>query len=69
MLKFRKQFSNQGSVTKDIGILNTDRTVGARLAGAIAKQYGNTGFDGQITLNFKGAAGQSFGAFNLPGMT
>ncbi len=59
---------NQGSVTKDIGILNTDRTVGARLAGAIAKQYGNTGFVGQITLNFKGAAGQSFGAFNLPGM-
>ncbi|HEY9822836.1 MAG TPA: glutamate synthase large subunit [Candidatus Sericytochromatia bacterium] len=60
---------NQGSVTKDIGILNTDRTVGARLAGAIAKQYGNTGFVGQITLNFKGAAGQSFGAFNLPGMS
>jgi glutamate synthase (ferredoxin) len=60
---------NQGSVTKDVGIINTDRTVGTRLAGAIAKQYGNTGFGGQITLNFKGAAGQSFGAFNLPGMT
>src|SRR4028118_2421134 len=52
-----------------MGIVNTDRTVGARLAGAIAKQYGNNGFDGQITLKFKGAAGQSFGAFNLPGMT
>ncbi|CAA9301990.1 Ferredoxin-dependent glutamate synthase [uncultured Coleofasciculus sp.] len=60
--------AHQGSVTKEIGILNTDRTVGARLAGAIAKKYGNTGFDGQITLKFKGAAGQSFGAFNLPGM-
>lgn len=60
---------NQGSVTKEVGIVNTDRTVGTRLAGAIAKQYGNTGFEGQITLKFKGAAGQSFGAFNLSGMT
>ena len=60
---------NQGSVTKDVSLVNTDRTVGARLAGAIAKQYGDTGFEGQITLNFKGAAGQSFGAFNLPGIT
>lgn len=60
---------NQGSVSKDVEIVNTDRTVGARIAGAIAKQYGDTGFEGQITLNFKGAAGQSFAAFNLPGMT
>ncbi|MBW4543821.1 MAG: glutamate synthase subunit alpha [Symplocastrum torsivum CPER-KK1] len=61
--------SNQGTVTQDVGIINTDRTVGTRIAGAIAKKYGDTGFGGQITLNFKGAAGQSFGAFNLPGMT
>jgi len=67
--EIQEAIRNQGSVTKDVGIVNTDRTVGARLAGAIAKQYGNTGFDGQITLNFTGAAGQSFGAFNLPGMT
>ncbi len=59
---------NQGSVTKEVAIANTDRTVGARIAGAIAKQYGNTGFEGEIALNFKGAAGQSFAAFNLPGM-
>ncbi|HEY9832132.1 MAG TPA: glutamate synthase-related protein, partial [Stenomitos sp.] len=61
--------AHQGSVTKNVGVVNTDRSVGTRLAGAIAKQYGDTGFEGQITLNFKGAAGQSFGAFNLPGMT
>lgn len=59
----------QGTVTKELRIVNTDRTVGARLAGAIALQYGNNGFEGQITLKFKGSAGQSFGAFNLPGMT
>ena len=60
---------NQGSVTKILPIVNTDRTVGARLSGAIAKQYGNKGFEGQIVLNFRGIAGQSFGAFNLLGMT
>jgi glutamate synthase (ferredoxin) len=59
---------NQGSVTQTHPIVNTDRTVGARLAGAIAQRYGDSGFEGQITLNFHGSAGQSFGAFNLPGM-
>jgi glutamate synthase (ferredoxin) len=49
-------------------VVNTDRTVGARLAGAIASQYGDSGFEGQIHLNFQGSVGQSFGAFNLPGM-
>ncbi|MDX2231772.1 MAG: glutamate synthase-related protein [Leptolyngbyaceae cyanobacterium bins.349] len=61
--------AHQGTVTKDITVVNTDRTVGARLAGAIALQHGNSGFSGQITLNIQGSVGQSFGAFNLPGMT
>ena len=60
---------NQTNVTKAIRAVNTDRTIGTRLAGAIAQQYGNTGFGGQITLNFQGSVGQSFGAFNLPGIT
>ncbi len=60
--------AHQTNLTKTWKVVNTDRTVGARIAGAIAKQYGNSGFSGQITLNFSGAAGQSFGAFNLPGM-
>ncbi|XFA72324.1 glutamate synthase-related protein [Thermosynechococcaceae cyanobacterium Okahandja] len=60
--------SKQQTVELTLPIVNTDRTVGARIAGAIAKQYGNTGFEGQITLHFHGSAGQSFGAFNLPGM-
>lgn len=61
--------SNQSSVSKSYPIVNTDRTVGARIAGAIAKQYGDTGFGGHLTLNFTGAAGQSFGAFNIAGVT
>jgi glutamate synthase (ferredoxin) len=59
----------QGTVEKTVDVVNTDRTIGARISGAIAQQYGNTGFEGQITLNFKGSVGQSFGAFILPGMT
>ncbi|TVQ21893.1 MAG: glutamate synthase large subunit [Leptolyngbya sp. DLM2.Bin15] len=61
--------AHQSTATYETKVVNTDRTVGTRLAGAIAKRYGDTGFEGQITLNFQGSAGQSFGAFNLPGMT
>jgi glutamate synthase (ferredoxin) len=60
--------SKQSTVTKSLRIVNTDRTVGTRLAGAIASQYGDSGFKGQINLNFQGSVGQSFGAFNLPGI-
>jgi glutamate synthase domain-containing protein 2/glutamate synthase domain-containing protein 3 len=48
---------------------NVHRTVGARLAGAIAQRWGDAGLpDGAVRLHFTGAAGQSFGAFLLPGM-
>ncbi|BAY76134.1 ferredoxin-dependent glutamate synthase GltB [Nostoc linckia NIES-25] len=59
---------NQSTVSKTFPIVNTDRTVGTRLAGAIASQYGDSGFEGQINLKFTGSVGQSFGAFNLPGI-
>lgn len=61
----REQFP----ISHDVVAVNTDRTIGTRLAGAIAQQYGNNGFGGHITLNVQGAVGQSFGAFTLPGMT
>ncbi|HZI21124.1 MAG TPA: glutamate synthase large subunit, partial [Gemmatimonadales bacterium] len=51
----------------DIG--NHDLTVGARIAGRIAERLGNVGLPpGAIRLRFRGSAGQSFGAFALPGM-
>jgi glutamate synthase domain-containing protein 2/glutamate synthase domain-containing protein 1/glutamate synthase domain-containing protein 3 len=50
-------------------ISNYDRSTGASLAGEIARRYGNTGLPGvSITCQFQGAAGQSFGAFCMPGM-
>jgi len=58
----------QGSITKNIAIVNTDRSVCARISGEIAKKYGNKGFNGKLDLRFKGSAGQSFGAFILQGM-
>jgi len=61
--------ADQTSTEQTYQVVNTDRTIGARLAGAVAKQYGNTGFSGHITLNFQGSVGQSFGAFNLSGIT
>jgi glutamate synthase (NADPH/NADH) large chain/glutamate synthase (ferredoxin) len=51
----------------DIG--NHHLTVGARIAGRIAERVGNVGLPaGSIRLRFRGSAGQSFGAFTLPGM-
>lgn len=61
--------AQQQSITKTFKVVNTDRSVGARVSGAIAKQYGNGGFGGKIGLDFVGSIGQSFGAFNLPCMT
>jgi glutamate synthase (ferredoxin) len=42
--------------------------VGARLAGEIAQRHGNSGFNGLLKLSYRGAAGQSFGAFGIKGM-
>ena len=51
-------------------IKNTDRTVGAILSNEISKLYGEKGLpDDTLKLNFKGAAGQSFGAFSTRGLT
>jgi glutamate synthase (NADPH/NADH) large chain len=49
-------------------IRNADRTVGARIAGAIALRSGGALNDGAIELRFTGSAGQSFGAFCGVGM-
>jgi len=50
-------------------INNTDRTIGATLSGVIAQRYGDQGLpDGTINITFHGSAGQSFGAFNVPGI-
>ncbi|MFP4597261.1 MAG: glutamate synthase large subunit [Persicimonas sp.] len=60
---------NGEKVEKTYAIQNVDRTVGARLAGQIARYHGNEGLpEGTIDLTFEGSAGQSFGAFCIDGM-
>jgi glutamate synthase (ferredoxin) len=50
-------------------VSNQNRAVGARVAGAIAYQYGEEGLPaGSVELRFAGSAGQSFGAFTHRGM-
>ncbi|KAJ6801873.1 ferredoxin-dependent glutamate synthase, chloroplastic-like [Iris pallida] len=55
-------------VSKSTRIYNVDRAVCGRIAGVIAKKYGDTGFAGQLNITFTGSAGQSFGCFLTPGM-
>jgi glutamate synthase (ferredoxin) len=62
--------SNPVSLASATGaIANTDRAFGAAIAGEIALRHGDAGLpDGAIQLAVTGSAGQSFGAFSLPGM-
>ncbi len=65
----RKAIDTQEEVTLDYAIKNTDRAVTTMLSGVIAKKYGETGLpDNTINIKFKGAAGQSFGAFAVKGL-
>mmetsp|Transcript_20877 Transcript_20877/g.42075 ORF Transcript_20877/g.42075 Transcript_20877/m.42075 type:complete len:377 (+) Transcript_20877:1-1131(+) len=59
---------NSGETAVSFNIKNTDRSACAMLAGDIARKYGNKGLDGNLNINIFGSAGQSFGAFVLPGL-
>eukprot|EP00980_Cylindrotheca_fusiformis_P015855 scaffold4637_cov128-Cylindrotheca_fusiformis.AAC.26 len=59
---------NEGETVVTYPIKNTDRSIGAMLSGNIARAHGNNGFKGKISVQFEGSAGQSFGAFTLPGL-
>lgn len=60
---------NQREMSLEYTIANTDRAVGAMLSGAVAAKYGAKGLPEQtLTVKFKGSAGQSFGAFLMPGI-
>ncbi|KAK4281941.1 hypothetical protein QN277_013381 [Acacia crassicarpa] len=59
---------NEKVVNKTVKIFNIDRAVCGRIAGVIAKKYGDAGFAGQLNITFTGSAGQSFACFLTPGM-
>ncbi|MBF0195012.1 MAG: glutamate synthase subunit alpha, partial [Magnetococcales bacterium] len=65
-----RAFETLQPISIRLPILNTDRSVGAMLGGAISKQFGASGLpEDTININFEGVAGQSFGAFNVGGVS
>ncbi|NAW52409.1 glutamate synthase large subunit, partial [Vibrio sp. V41_P2S12T139] len=60
---------NSQSASFFYNVINTDRSVGARLSGEIAKRYGNQGLAASpIKIYLDGTAGQSFGVWNAGGV-
>jgi glutamate synthase (NADPH/NADH) large chain len=50
-------------------VRNSDRSIGARLSGEIARLHGNAGMsDTPLDIRLLGTAGQSFGAWNVAGL-
>jgi glutamate synthase (NADPH/NADH) large chain len=68
--KARAALDRGAPVRIDEEINNTDRSAGAMLSGNVAKIYGHAGLPHDtITVNFKGTAGQAFGAWLARGVT
>lgn len=58
------------AVSFSLRVANTDRSVGARLSGEVARRYGGEGLPpGTVTVNLAGSAGQSLGAFLARGVS
>jgi glutamate synthase domain-containing protein 3 len=65
-----KAIDDGKTFSKEIKIRNIHRTVGTLVSSEIAKRFGQVGLpDDSIRITYKGAAGQSFGAFASKGMT
>jgi glutamate synthase (NADPH/NADH) large chain/glutamate synthase (ferredoxin) len=61
--------AGKGEIVLHYRVRNTNRAVGAKLAGEIAFRYGDEGLpEGTIECHFRGSAGQSFGAFCIQGL-
>ena len=68
--KVKPAIEKKKAISIEMSIRNINRTVGAILSNKIVKKYGQQGLpDGTIEINFNGSAGQSFGAFLVPGVT
>ena len=60
---------NSQKVKKEFTIKNTNRAVGTRISHNLYNKYGYEKLENNfLTLNFKGSAGQSFGAFSMKGL-
>ena len=67
--EIEKCLDNSQKLEKEFIIKNTNRAVGTRISHHLYKKYGYEKLnDNFLTLNFKGSAGQSFGAFASKGL-
>ena len=68
--EIEKKIDKKEKIEKKFIIQNTNRAVGTRISHYLYKKYGNEKLnDGFLSLNFKGSAGQSFGAFGIKGLS
>ncbi len=67
--KAGKALDSAEKISLEMSVSNVDRSVGTILSSTVAKKYPETGLpDGTIRIQFKGCAGQSFGAFLARGI-
>jgi len=71
LIESSKAALDRGAPVKiEMEIHNTDRSAGAMLSGQVATIYGHAGLPNDtITVNFRGTAGQAFGAWLAHGVT
>jgi glutamate synthase (NADPH/NADH) large chain len=71
LIKLAKESLDKGTPTKfEVPIVNTNRTVGTMLSHTLVKKWGERALPSDtIHIQFKGSAGQSFGAFLAKGIT
>ena len=68
--EFKRKFKNNNKVFMKYKINNTDRSVGAMFSGSLALVHRHEGLkEDTVTIDLKGTAGQSFGAFTTYGVT
>ena len=67
--QIEKKLDQSEKISEEFEIKNTNRAVGTRISYHLYEKYGNEKLDNNfLTLNFRGSAGQSFGAFATKGL-
>ena len=56
--EIQEAIKNEGKVHRTYDILNTDRSTLGRIGGVVAKQHGDSGFAGKISIDFNVSAAE-----------
>ena len=67
--EIEQSIDKNSAIEKIYKIKNTNRAVGTRISYNLYKKFGDNNLDeNSVSINFKGSAGQSFGAFGIKGL-